>query len=290
MDFYSANLILFSTAMGFSIIASYFDLKTGEIPDKFTIGLVVVALIMRLGFSAMMGDFNYFLDGLIVGLIFFAFGAALFYTGAWGGGDAKLLAGIGASLGGSMMPSLLDSAINIFPSFFGFFIAMSMVAIPYSLIYAFILAFKSPKAFSLMKERVIKNSFILALACIASLTLFILLKPYNALLMFVILSPPVFFLLMIFTRSVEEVAMQKDVALKDLHVGDMVVEDLMINGKKVASKRDMDGFSKEVLEKIQKSKKAPKTVRIKWGIKFAPAFPLAMLVAPVWMTFLFFFL
>jgi len=282
MDPSQFNLALFSAAFGFSIAASYFDMKTGEIPDKFTIGLVVVALAMRAVFSLFLSDFTYLFDGLLAGAMFFAFGAFLFYTGGWGGGDAKLIAGIGASLGGVIGPSIVDSSFSFFPQFLGFFIAISIVAIPYSLLYALFLSFKSPKVFSLTKERICKNWLILVLAAAGSLTLLILLKPWTPIFAFMSVSPIIFYLLIIFTRSVEEVAMQKEVAVKDLREGDMVVEDVIINGKKLASKRDMDGLSKEALKKIQSAKGGPKKVTIKWGIKFAPAFPLALLVCPVW--------
>jgi len=282
IDINSANLALFSAAMGFSIAASYFDIKTGEIPDKFTIGLVAVALVMRIAFSFFLNDVNYLLDGAIVGAIFFGFGALLFYTGGWGGGDAKLVAGLGVSLGGIMAPTIIDASFPMFPPFFGFLIAMSLVAIPYSLIYALALSFRAPRVFSLMKERIIRNWVIFALAATGSLALVILFKPWTPMLAFSLMSPIVFYLLLVFTRSVEEVAMQREVPLKDLREGDMVVEDVIINGKKVASRRDMDGLSKEALQKILKAKDGPKKVKIKWGIRFAPAFPLALAVCPFW--------
>lgn len=282
MDAQSCNLVLFSTAIGFSIAASYFDIKTGEIPDKFTVGLVVVALALRAAFSFGLSDFNYLLDGLLVGGIFFGFGAALFYTGGWGGGDAKLIAGIGVSIDGFMGPSIVDSSFLYFPAFFGFFVALSIVAIPYSLLYAIVLSLRSPKVFSLTKQKLAASWLLLALAVAGSATLFILIKPWSVLMVFAIVSPPLFYLLILFTRSVEEVAMQKEIALKDLREGDMLAEDLVINGKKLASKRDMDGVSKEALQKIKSAKGAPKKVKIKWGIRFAPAFPLALLISPIW--------
>ena len=276
-------LILFLTAMGFSLIASYFDLKTGEIPDKFTIGLVIVALAMRVIFSGILGDINFLIDGVIVGALFFGFGALLFYTGGWGGGDAKLIAGIGVALGGfGMAPTILDSSFTLLPAFFGFFISLSFVAIPYSLLYALILSIRTPKVFSLTKEKIIENWLPLVVVAVASVSLVIILRPWDPILTLTLISPPIFFLLMLYVKTVEKVAMQKEIPLKELMEGDMVVEDLVINGKKLASKRDMDGLSKEALEKILKSKNAPKKVAIKWGIRFAPAFPLALVISPFW--------
>ena len=282
MDFYLSNLVMFFAALGFSIPASYYDLKTGEIPDKFTLGLVVVALVLRAGFSAYIGDFTYLLDGILVGGIFFGFGAALFYTGGWGGGDAKLIAGIGAALGGLIAPSIIDSSFTIFPAFFGMLVALSMVAIPYSLVYALVLSFKSPRVFRFAYGRLKEGWFLFAIACVASVAMLALLRPYNTLLTLALLSPPAFYILIIFVRAVEETAMQREITINELREGDMVVEDLMADGKRIISKRDMDGISKQALEKLRKAKKKPRTVMIKWGIKFAPAFPLAILLSPFW--------
>lgn len=278
-DMYSLNLLMFSAALGFSSVASYFDVKTGEIPDKFTVGLVVVALAMRAAFSAMLGDFNYLLDGLLVGGIFFGFGAALFYTGGWGGGDTKLIAGIGASLGGLVAPSLLPH-LSLLPAFLGFFIAMSLVAIPYSLAYALGLALRTRKVFTITKKKLQETWMLLAMAAIASAAMIIVLKPWSAVLFFCLLSPPLFYLMIVFVRSVEENAMQKEISIGQLKEGDMVAEDIIVKGKKLASKRDMDGLSKKALAKIKKS--GLRKIKIRWGMRFAPAFPLALLVAPFW--------
>ncbi len=282
MDFLLPNLVMFLTALGFSLSSSYYDLKTGEIPDRFTLGLVAVALVLRTGFSALLADFTYLLDGILVGGIFFGFGAALFYTGGWGGGDAKLIAGIGAALGGLTAPSIIDSSLTIFPAFFGMLVALSVVAIPYSLAYALILSFRSPRVFRLTYNRLRGGWFPFVLACVVSVAMVAVLKPYNTLMALALLSPPAFYVLIIFVRAVEELAMQKEISVDELKEGDMVVEDLVADGEKIISRRNMDGISEESLEKLRKAKKKPKKVKIKWGIRFAPAFPLAILLSPFW--------
>lgn len=77
------------------LAASAFDVKTREIPDAFPILLVLWAGLSRaLGYQipAWWG----MALGLLVGL---AVGLFLFRIGVLGGGDAKLLAGLGACLG-----------------------------------------------------------------------------------------------------------------------------------------------------------------------------------------------
>lgn len=286
MDYITANLALFGAAAGFSLAASYYDMKTGEIPDKFTIGLVVAALAMRAVFSFLMGDFNYLIDGAIVGGLFFSFGAALFYSGGWGGGDAKLIAGIGASLGGAVSPTIVDSSFRLLPPLMGFIMALSLVSIAYTMSYAIFLSIKSKRTLPLIRKRLAESRIIIFLTAVLSIALILVGRPWSPAFLLVYTMPLLAVLLHIFTRSVEETALQKDIPASKLKEGDMVAEDIVIGGRKLASKRDMDGLTKEAIKKILSAKGAPKTVRIKWGIKFAPAFPIALLICPYWTVIL----
>jgi Flp pilus assembly protein protease CpaA len=80
-----------------------YDLKSRIIPDVLPIALVLLGILAawlhwhELTF-AQMGI------GLLLG---FAIGAALFYLGAMGGGDAKLCAGLGAVCGSSRLLEVL---------------------------------------------------------------------------------------------------------------------------------------------------------------------------------------
>lgn len=76
-------------------IAVAHDLATREIPDWISLALVVVAVADGL-LGVSMASWSDRGLGLALGL---AAGAALFYLGAMGGGDAKLLAGLGAVVG-----------------------------------------------------------------------------------------------------------------------------------------------------------------------------------------------
>ena len=71
------------------------DLRSRQISDAYPLGLLAVALCAGLlGWDPTTWSSR--AAGLGVG---FGIGAALFYSGAFGGGDAKLLAGLGAVLG-----------------------------------------------------------------------------------------------------------------------------------------------------------------------------------------------
>jgi len=77
------------------MIATCCDLRTREIPDWISVALVLIG-ITAAGFGWAGVRWWMVLSGLLVG---FLIGLALFHFASFGGGDAKLIAGIGAILG-----------------------------------------------------------------------------------------------------------------------------------------------------------------------------------------------
>ena len=90
-------------ALALVLIAVVRDLRTREIPDSIPVCLFLVALASTL-LQLDTTDWLARLLGLTLGL---GVGATLFYLGAMGGGDAKLLAGLGAVTGWLPLLSVL---------------------------------------------------------------------------------------------------------------------------------------------------------------------------------------
>ena len=81
------------------VLASAFDLRTREIPDAFPLALLAWSVASRL-FGFQPATWFQLETGLVPGLaVGLAVGLFLFRVGALGGGDAKLLAALGACLG-----------------------------------------------------------------------------------------------------------------------------------------------------------------------------------------------
>jgi prepilin peptidase CpaA len=84
------------------VAAAAWDLRTGEIPDAFPLLLVAWAVVARLfgwlpvGWERLPAEW---LDPVLGGVAGFALGFALFSAGVLGGGDGKVLAGLGAVVG-----------------------------------------------------------------------------------------------------------------------------------------------------------------------------------------------
>ena len=79
-------------------VASGIDLKTREIPDLLSYGFFAAVIGIRLIFSLDQG-WQALLEGLLGAGVFFGLGYLLYLTSQWGGGDTKLMLGIGAALG-----------------------------------------------------------------------------------------------------------------------------------------------------------------------------------------------
>jgi prepilin peptidase CpaA len=77
------------------LIATWCDLRTREIPDWISVALVLIGMTAA-GFGWAEIRWWMVLSGLLLG---FLIGLALFHFARFGGGDAKLIAGIGAILG-----------------------------------------------------------------------------------------------------------------------------------------------------------------------------------------------
>jgi prepilin peptidase CpaA len=77
------------------VIATWSDLRTREIPDWISVALILIG-IAAAGFGWVGIRWWMVLSGCLLG---FVIGLALFHFAKFGGGDAKLIAGIGATLG-----------------------------------------------------------------------------------------------------------------------------------------------------------------------------------------------
>jgi prepilin peptidase CpaA len=101
-------VLLVIVTLALVVVAAAYDLKSREIPDWVPVLLLVAAAVA----AFVPGDamhWSWRVLGLAVG---FGLGALLFALGAMGGGDAKLMAGIGAVIGlPALVAMLLYSAV-----------------------------------------------------------------------------------------------------------------------------------------------------------------------------------
>ncbi|MFQ5620911.1 MAG: prepilin peptidase [Candidatus Nanoarchaeia archaeon] len=263
-------------ALGFALTgyASYTDWKTTEVPDWLTYGGIGLGLVGRLTYSVFTSDWSFLTAGLLGFGLMFLIGCFLYYTAQWGGGDAKLLMALGATLG--IAPSMDHNFIS-------FLVNLLVLGGVYGLLYTLALAFKEHKKVrkALTKHFSSNESAKAKLASYTGCAGFLLLgfftpalaKPLFFALAFVMISG---FYLWGFTKAVEEAAMVKKVYPKDLLEGDWILDTIIHKGKEICSPKDLGVTLKQIatLKRLRKQGKVKK-ITMKQGIPFCPAFFLA---------------
>lgn len=268
------QMIPFTVALIGSSIAAVWDLRTTEIPDKIPYTMIVAALLFY-GVQAFLAeDYWIIANSIITGAVLFVFGFGMYYFGQWGGGDVKLLAAIGF-----LLPTASGLGLNLmlpFPASYLF--NVFFVGAGYMLVYAFIMAVRNRKIISEFKRDIKASSNIFLTASVALFAVFIGVNwflyskfniPLSATSIFLNSIVPVFATVGIFTiwkfaRAVEDVGFKKKISVSKLRVGDVLLRSKV-----------WEGITKKEIRKIKRSGK--KYIWIKEGVRFGPAFPLALL-------------
>ena len=236
-----------------SSVAGLYDLKTTNMPDRFIISLAVLGLLFYASHGIATGEFSLLMNSILVGSIFTAFGALMYFTGQWGGGDGEMLAAIGF-----MLPSIAQD----------FFVNLFFIGALYTMIFAVGFGIYRKLYTDFFKELkgIINSSHIIFIA-LSSFVIY-LFHPLLALLPVVLLLS---IILIVFLRFVEEKGFYRRISTKRLNVDDMLGED--ISSLKLY-KKHLRGLTKEEVLKIRRNRT---TILIREGVRFGPAFPLTLL-------------
>ncbi|MFH1788799.1 MAG: prepilin peptidase, partial [Candidatus Altiarchaeota archaeon] len=187
----------------FLALASIADLRTGEIPEKISWGLSLTILALALTQTITTSDATPLISSIGIGTIFFGFAYVVYRMGQWGGGDVKLMGGIGCSLG------LMDAMNFIWPNTrimaypVSYIVAMGFLALPYAIIYSLYLSTKKPEIITEFRKQLKELKTILLIACSFSPALITWILGYTILAQIYILFPATMFSL-VFLKAVEE--------------------------------------------------------------------------------------
>jgi len=251
-------------------IASWTDIKTREVPDWVDYGLLFAAFGIRTIFSFSEG-WNILISGIIGFIICFGVACFLYYTHQWGGGDSKLLMGIGAVIG-ITYPFNSTSFTLVW-----FFIALLFIGAVYGLIWMFGIALQNWHIFSTkFVQKTQKQKFLqyilLGISLIFCSVLF-----FVPIVWFIIFFPLGIFYTFIFVTVIEENLFVKKISVKDVTEGDWLAKDVFIDEKKVQLRKTLEKSDVEKLHGFYDKGKI-KSITIKIGIPFIPSFLFAYLV------------
>lgn len=262
------------------LIGSITDLKTREVPDWVNYGLIICGVGLNLLFSIIYLNSSFFINSIIGLLIFFGIAYIMFYAGQWGGGDSKMLMGLGAIIG-------IDVSFKTQQFLFGFFINALFIGAIYGLLWSIFLVFKNKKKFFkefnkiLSKNTIVKSKKMMLIALGFLFILIFLIKfTYIKILLlslaFLILTT---FYLWIFVKATEKSSMYRLVEPVKLTEGDWIVNNIYVNRQYICGPKDL-GISKNQIKKLIKfyKQKRVKKILIKEGLPFVPSFLIAFVV------------
>lgn len=271
--------ITYSLAFAALLAGSITDLKTREVPDWVNYGLVISGVALNALFSAVYFDPHFIVNSLAGLLIFFIIAYLMFQFGQWGGGDSKMLMGIGAAIGIEL--SFTQQFL------FGFFINAMLAGAIYGLLWSIMLAVKNRKKFSrefgkgLLNKSAIKiKKIMLGGLILMAISLFLIKQyPVKVLILSLAFLALVTFYLWIFVKAIEKSAMYKLVEPARLTEGDWIINEVYVGKQYICGPKDL-GIGKSQIRKLVEFYKKGKVKRIliKEGIPFVPSFLIAFIV------------
>ena len=279
-----ADFVPYAVKYGLSFIVLFIgsltDLRTREVPDWANYGLIISGVSLNLLFSISYMDASFIINSIAGLLIFFGFSYLMFYAGQWGGGDSKMLIGLGAMIG-------IDVTFKNPQFLSGFFINTLFAGAIYGLLWSIFLAFRNRKRFvkELTKELSQKNivaakKIILSCMILLAVLFFIVKLVYIKIL---ILSGALIalttFYMWVFVKAIEKSSMYKLVEPSRLTEGDWIVNDVYVGKEYVCGPKDL-GIEKRQIRKLVEFYRRGKVkkILIKEGIPFVPSFLIAFVV------------
>ncbi len=277
------EILLLTITITYLIIASISDLKTKEVPDFISYSLIIIALTLRLLYSLTTKDFTYLIQGLIGFIIFFTLSILFYYAKIWGGGDAKLLMGLGA-----VFPTYPKILLNYFtpnlnlPFLLILIMNILIIGSVYGILWSIILATMNKKQFLkeikpiYTKYRLLAHLFLILSILVLSLILIIPETKIKLMLLILSMILLIYPYLIIFIKTIEKSCLIKNIDIENLTEGDWLAKDVKLNNKLILSKKITEIEKKHIqLLKRYKIKK----VLIKQGIPFIPSFLLSVIIS-----------
>ncbi|MBS3108228.1 prepilin peptidase [Candidatus Woesearchaeota archaeon] len=271
------DLLIMIIAFTALIVASIHDLRTREVPDWLSYSLIAAAFGIRAIYSIIKSDEMFFLYGVIGFAAMLVFGYMMYYAKQWGGGDSKLMIGLGTLFATYQEYEPMKFLIM-------FMIYLVIVGALYGFLWMLILSAKNwqkvkigflgisslPKyRYLRMISHAITVSFIIVIFLVNNPVLKIASVTFASLAF-------VYPYLHMAIKVVESAALLKNTAVEKLTEGDWIANNVIVNGKIICGPKD-PGIEKKQILLLKKYK--INSVLVKEGIPFVPSFLLALIAA-----------
>lgn len=251
-------------------LAALFDLKTLEVPDWLTYGGIALGIIIHIILSITQTTYSPMLSSILGTGAGFLIGALMYYTGQWGGGDAKLLMAVGALLGVDFNITSTSLAFLINLIFAG-----ALWGIGYLLVLGIRHARNTLRVFNTVRKKhhkaLLLNTLLAGIILIPAL-----LTEYTVPLAFLAFITYALAYLGVFAKSVELTCMHKWINPEQLVEGDWLVHPFM-HGNRIIAGPSNTGLTRQEVAALKTIHREHHTgnVCVKYGIPFTPAFLIA---------------
>lgn len=261
------------------ILGSITDFKTREVPDFLNFSLMAIGIVFGTVTSIISWNIWPLLSSLVGLGVGYLLGAAMFYTGQWGGGDAKMLMGLGALQGLGIL-TIINGSIPLFATTV---LTILIAGAAYGLLYAGYLIIKHWTNFKKefkkanREKKQIRRRIITLVTVVLVILASFLIPDRTLQTILIALAFLLFFGMysLVISRTIEKTCMIKMLSVKKLTEGDWIVEDVLVDGKRICGPKDL-GISEKQIKELHKLK--VREVKVKEGIPFIPGFLLGYII------------
>ena len=273
-----AEWIFLSIALLGTFSGSLFDIKDRWVPDWTNYLMVFFGLAGHAILSLQTNSIWPFAYSLIAVAILYGLSELLFQLGVWGGGDAKMLIGLGALL--ATFPNLLMPLPVNWPFLLTFWTNSLIFGGLLGFFGSIYLAVKHFSKFLNSAKKYIQKKYIqyfLGTTLITVLIAFFFDKAVALMLGIM----PLLILVLVGLKSIEDACMFKTISPKKLVEGDWVTDEINIAGVHYVPNKT--GIEKKDIKKLIELENLGKlkNITVKEGLPYVPAFFLG-LISAVW--------
>jgi len=268
MELILAGLIIVVLA-----VASYTDLRTKEVPDWLSYGFIMASLGIR-GLYSLQDSWQIIVSGALGFAAFYLLALLFYYSHQWGGGDSKLLMGMGAAMG----ISYPFSQLSFTPLWFLLLLLFSGGV--YGMVWLGVLAVQRRHCLIPELRSLLRHHKKIHLGIGFGSVLFLGAGFFVNSLLFVIVLFVALYYILIFLMAVQSCCFITEKDTKALTEGDWLAEEVIVKGKTVLKKKTL---TQHDLEKLTHHRIS--SVLIKEGIPFVPSFLIAYIILLFGMDF-----
>ncbi|MBI5804366.1 prepilin peptidase [Candidatus Pacearchaeota archaeon] len=258
------HYFLFAIALLWTLFATIQDIKHREVANWLNFSLLAFALSYRAFYSISTKQYQFFLVGILGFGVFFIIANILYYSNVFAGGDAKLLMSYGA-----IIPFTSYISVPIIALFFT--LLLLTIGAGYSIVYSVGIISKNKKKFlKELETKIKKNKTLLTLSLIVFLISIILTTKSKIFVPLALTSiiPAIY----LYSSSLEK-CMIKLYPPSKLTEGDWLEKDVKIG--RTTIKKTVHGLTKKDIAFLKKHRRS---VFVKEGIPFTPAFLISLIV------------